>query len=102
MLTQRTRSKLYIFIYLILGAFGIIMMTQSYQLMIFNWATIIPLLDIPDGLRNLPMVISGGLVVLFSIGNIFQELSSLLVVSTHDDIEALKQSKRVTLSEDKF
>ncbi|MEH6633075.1 MAG: TRAP transporter small permease [Halopseudomonas aestusnigri] len=78
LLKKRSRSVLYIFIYLILGGFGLIMMVQSYHLTVFNWSTIIPLLDIPEGYRTLPMVISGGLVSLFSLGNILQEICSLL------------------------
>ncbi len=78
MLKQRARAALYIIIYLLLGIFGLVMMTQSYALTVFNWSTIIPLLDIPEGSRTLPMAISGGLVALFSLGTILQEIGSLM------------------------
>ncbi len=75
-LPQRIRSVLYIVIYIIVGGFGIVMMLESYNLTAFNWTTEIPLLDVPEGLRTLPAVISGFLLFIFSLGNILQELVS--------------------------
>jgi len=75
-LPRKIRSKLYILISIIVGGFGIVMMLESYNLTAFNWSTEIPLLDVPEGLRTLPAVISGFLLFIFSLGNILHELVS--------------------------
>lgn len=56
--------------HLFLGVFGLVMMTASYELMIFKWGSLIPLIHVPEGLRALPITICGGLVFLFSAGHL--------------------------------
>ena len=46
------------------------MMWQSYKLALFKWDSLIPLIDVPEGLRAVPITICGGLMILFSIGNL--------------------------------
>ena len=65
--------------YLMLSIFGSLMCFYSYKLVIFKWSTQIPLIHVPEGLRAVPIMICGGLVLIFSIGhliNIYLELKS--------------------------
>ena len=50
--------------------FGYVMMVYSYKLVVFKWSTQIPLINIPEGLRAVPIMICGGLILLFSIGHL--------------------------------
>ena len=50
--------------------FGYVMMVYSYKLVVFKWSTQIPLIHIPEGLRAVPIMICGGLILLFSIGHL--------------------------------
>ena len=56
--------------HLLIAAFGAVMMVQSYKLMIFKWGSEIPLINVPEGLRALPITICGGLLLIFSIGHL--------------------------------
>lgn len=53
-----------------LFVFGAVMMWQSTQLAIFKWGSLIPLIGISEGFRAVPIAICGGLIALFSIGNL--------------------------------
>jgi len=46
--------------------FGLVMMLSCIELVQFGWATKLPMLDIPEGIRTLPAAICGGLMFLFS------------------------------------
>ena len=56
--------------HLMLIIFGYVMMIYSYKLAVFKWTTQIPLIHIPEGLRAVPIMICGSLILLFSIGHI--------------------------------
>ncbi len=56
--------------YIILLVFGFVMMTNSYELVVFKWGNDIPLLNIPEGIRAIPIMLCGGFVSLFSIGHL--------------------------------
>lgn len=49
-----------------LAAFGLVMLISCVELVQFGWATKLPMLDIPEGMRTLPAAICGGLIFLFS------------------------------------
>lgn len=100
MLAKNIRSKLYTFISLILCGFGIVMMLEAYNLTAFNWTTEIPLLNVPEGLRTIPMVISGALLVLFSIGNILSQLVSRKADDLSDFNEIPHQNDDGTISQE--
>ena len=51
----------------IVGAFGIAMVWYGSELMLGTWSAPIPVLGVPEGLNHLPMVLSGALIVLFSL-----------------------------------
>ena len=67
----RTLRRIVIAIcHLTLGGFGAIMAWHSTKLAIFKWGSLIPLINVPEGLRAIPIAVCGGLIVLFSIGNL--------------------------------
>ncbi|MEL6520433.1 MAG: TRAP transporter small permease [Pseudomonadota bacterium] len=60
---------------IILGGFGLLMLYYGAELTLFKWGSSIPLINVPEGLRSLPLTISGGLIVLFSAGHIVRLLT---------------------------
>ncbi len=56
--------------HLILAGFGLIMTIYGYKLTLFKWAAKIPLINVSEGWRSLPIMISGVLIFLFSIGHL--------------------------------
>ena len=50
--------------------FGMIMTVYGYKLTMFKWTTKIPLINVTEGLRSLPIMLSGGFVFLYSIGHL--------------------------------
>lgn len=60
--------------HMILGGFGAVMLWHSAALTMFKWGSLIPLIGVPEGLRAVPITICGGLIVLFSIGNLIAVL----------------------------
>ena len=56
--------------HIIMTAFGLVMIVYGYQLTVFRWTTEIPLIHVSEGLRALPIFISGIFIVLFSIGHL--------------------------------
>jgi len=58
--------------HLIMAGFAFIMMWKSYELAIFKWGSQIPLIDIPEGVRAIPIVLCGAFTLLYSIGHIIR------------------------------
>jgi TRAP-type C4-dicarboxylate transport system permease small subunit len=56
--------------HIIMTGFGLVMVVYGYQLTVFRWTTEIPLIHVSEGLRALPIFISGIFIVLFSIGHL--------------------------------
>jgi len=56
--------------HIIMTGFGLIMVVYGYKLTVFKWSHEIPLIHVPEGLRSLPIVISGVFIFLFSIGHL--------------------------------
>jgi TRAP-type C4-dicarboxylate transport system permease small subunit len=54
----------------ILAGFGILMAINGYKLTMFKWSAEIPLIRISEGWRSLPIVASGALIFLYSIGHL--------------------------------
>ena len=70
-ISPRPIQRLFEFLtYLLLAGFGLIMTYYGYHLTAFKWATKIPLLGVSEGLRSLPVVLSGIFIFLFSIGHL--------------------------------
>jgi len=57
---------------LLLGAFGLLMLIYGGQLTIFKWGSLIPLIDLPEGLRSLPLTVGGALILLFSLAHVWR------------------------------
>jgi TRAP-type C4-dicarboxylate transport system permease small subunit len=64
------RRILSIMVHLMLAGFGAVMAVQSYNLAVFKWGSQIPLIDLPEGLRAVPITICGALILVFSIRHI--------------------------------
>ena len=56
----------------LMAGFGIMMFWYGIELTKFKWTAMIPLIDLPEGLRSLPLTISGALVFLFSTGHLIR------------------------------
>ncbi len=63
--------------YVIMGGFGIVMAINSYHLAMFKWDSKIPLINLPEGLRALPIALCGALIVLYSIGHVLEWLNGV-------------------------
>ncbi len=59
---------------LLMASFGALMFWFGLELTMFKWKSLIPLIQVPEGLRSLPLTICGALVFLFSIGHLIQLL----------------------------
>lgn len=57
---------------LLLASFGLMMAWYGWSLTIFKWGSQIPLIDLPEGLRSLPLTICGVLMCLFSVGHLLR------------------------------
>lgn len=57
---------------LALAGFGLVMAWYGHKLVLFKWGSQIPLIDLPEGLRAVPITICGGLVFLFSVGHLIR------------------------------
>lgn len=56
----------------LMAGFGGLMFWYGLELTQFKWKTLIPLIQVPEGLRSLPLTICGALVFLFSIGHLIR------------------------------
>jgi TRAP-type C4-dicarboxylate transport system permease small subunit len=54
----------------ILAGFGAVMTIYGYKLTMFKWTTKIPLINVSEGLRSLPIMLSGALIFLYSVGHL--------------------------------
>jgi len=54
----------------LMGGFGVLMFWNGLELTKFKWNSLIPLIQVPEGLRSLPLTICGALVFLFSVGHL--------------------------------
>lgn len=69
LLPWRWRRWLLALIDLTLAGFGLLMALKGYDLTLFAWSTKVPMIDAPEGLRSLPLVVCGALLVLFCTTN---------------------------------
>ncbi len=57
---------------LLLIMFGAMMFWYGTELTIFKWGSMIPLIQLPEGLRSLPLTFAGALIFLFSSGHLIR------------------------------
>jgi TRAP-type C4-dicarboxylate transport system permease small subunit len=69
--------------YSMLAGFGLIMVVYGYKLTVFKWDALIPLINVSEGWRSLPIMLSGGFVFLYSIGHLIHFFNH----PTQEDIE---------------
>ncbi len=62
---------------LLMAGFGALMFIYGLELTKFKWASLIPLIQVPEGLRSLPLTICGVLVFLFSSTHLVRLLMGL-------------------------
>lgn len=55
-----------------MAVFGALMLWYGLQLTIFKWGSLIPLIQLPEGLRSLPLTVGGALILLFSLGHLIR------------------------------
>lgn len=67
---KRFRTALLLLSNLILAVFGFYMMWFGTKLTLFKWGSMIPLINVPEGLRSLPLAVGGALILLFAIGHL--------------------------------
>lgn len=69
MLPWRWRRWLLALIDITLAGFGLLMALKGFDLTLFAWTTKVPMINLPEGLRTLPLVVCGTLMVLFGATN---------------------------------
>ncbi len=68
--TSKVRSVFVFITDVLMACFGGLMFWYGLQLTQFKWKTMIPLIDVSEGFRSLPLTICGALVFVFSIGHL--------------------------------
>lgn len=58
----------------LMAGFGAFMFWYGLQLTLFKWKTQIPLIQVSEGFRSLPLTICGALVFVFSVGHLIRLL----------------------------
>lgn len=74
MVSTKIRSLLVIVTDLSMAVFGGLMFWYGYQLTVFKWKSLIPLIQWPEGLRSLPLTICGAMILIFSVGHLVRHL----------------------------
>ena len=69
---KRLRAILVVLTDAIMATFGGFMFWYGLQLTIFKWGSLVPLLNVPEGLRSLPLTIGGALIFVFSIAHLIR------------------------------
>jgi len=75
--SARFRTCLLVLSDCFLALFGFLMLFFGGKLTIFKWGSMIPLIQLPEGLRSLPLTIGGGLILLFSLGHLLRVFAGL-------------------------
>lgn len=74
MVPDRVRSAFVIISDLLMATFGAMMFWYGWELTLFKWNTLIPLIKVSEGLRSLPLTICGLLLFLFSVGHLLRHV----------------------------
>ncbi|GAA3857433.1 TRAP transporter small permease [Celeribacter arenosi] len=70
MASKKIRTIMVVLTDAVMALFGGFMMWYGWQLTMFKWNTLIPMIQWPEGLRTLPLTICGGMVMVFSLGHL--------------------------------
>jgi TRAP-type C4-dicarboxylate transport system permease small subunit len=82
LLPEKMRIKLEIFIHLLVGIFGALMVQSGWLWASAKWHEKKPMLPVPDGIDYVPVLIAGALIVLFSIEHIIALIQGKVVESS--------------------
>ena len=82
LLPEKMRIKLEIFIHLLVGIFGALMVQSGWLWASAKWNEKKPMLPVPDGIDYVPVLIAGALIVLFSIEHIIALIQGKVVESS--------------------
>jgi len=72
----------------ILGGFGLLMAIYANDLAVFSWYKEIPLIEIPEGVRYIPVVASGVLITLYTTASFISGLLTLISYQADGEILA--------------
>ena len=72
MVPRAVRTVFVFFSDLLMMIFGAMMFWYGWELTLFKWKTLIPLIQWPEGLRSLPLTVCGVLLFLFSAGHLIR------------------------------
>ncbi|MBU6189492.1 MAG: TRAP transporter small permease [Betaproteobacteria bacterium] len=74
LLPGRWRRRIELLIHALIAVFGALMVQSGWMWATAKWNEKKPMLPVPDGIDYVPLVIAGGLIVLFSIEHIVANL----------------------------
>lgn len=57
---------------ILLAGFGALMFWYGWDLTVFKWGSMIPLIALPEGLRSLPLTVGGALIFAFTMGHMLR------------------------------
>ncbi|MEO1468322.1 MAG: TRAP transporter small permease [Pseudomonadota bacterium] len=69
---ERVRTGLLAVSDFLMAGFGALMLWHGTRLTMFKWGSMIPLVQLPEGLRSLPLSVGGALILLFSLGHLLR------------------------------
>ena len=70
LLPQRWQRRIAFVVHLLVGTFGALMVHGGWLWATAKWGEKKPMLPVPDGIDYVPIIIAGGLIVLFSIEHV--------------------------------
>jgi len=82
LLPERIRIKIELLVYFLVGVFGAFMVYGGWRWASVKWNIKKPMLPITDGIDYIPLIISGILIILFSIEHIIAKLKGQIVKSS--------------------
>ena len=74
LLPQRWQRRIELFIHLLVGGFGLLMVHGGWTWASVKWTEKKPMLPVPDGIDYVPLIIAGALVALFSLEHFIANL----------------------------
>ncbi|MEZ5670380.1 MAG: TRAP transporter small permease [Alphaproteobacteria bacterium] len=69
---------------LVMTVFGGILTFQAVGLAAFGWTTLIPLIDLPEGVRALPIAVAGVLIFIFAGVRVLRRLAGVPIGEDRD------------------
>ncbi len=82
LLPEKWRNRLEILIHLLVTYFGYLMVRSGWVWASAKWGEKKPMLPVPDGIDYVPIILAGGLIVLFSVEHIVALLQGKVVEPT--------------------